>query len=188
MPESEGPTRRAFFHEVLFADKTRRTRLFDDYTPGSYHVDKLDLASGLAAEAECAGVRLRGLVVLGPAGPLWQYHVVAFIDEGDHVRVTSLVMPHARITGKGASTATVETVDQVLRTMTSSPLVHSGEAPRVSGALDQEFSYELLIARYTAQAPELWHAKLMGADDAQVDQLLEPINQVIGANTTTYGK
>ncbi len=40
------PTRRGFFHELLFAAATSRTPRFDDYTRGSYHVNKLDLARG----------------------------------------------------------------------------------------------------------------------------------------------
>jgi len=95
MPESEGPTRRAFFHEVLFADATRRTPLFDDYTRGSYHVDKLDLASGLAAEAECAGVHLRGLVVLGRRECSGSSPVVARFHREETVRVHTCRWPAA---------------------------------------------------------------------------------------------
>ncbi len=82
-----------------------RTHLYDDYAEGSYHANKLDLARGLPAEGERCGVRMRGLLLFGPVGPLWTFHIIAFIDEGDQVRVNSLVMPHARITGKGSTSA-----------------------------------------------------------------------------------
>jgi len=100
LPDSTSPSRAGFFREVLFAAPTARTPWFDDYTKGSYHIDKLDLAIGLRKEAERCGVTLEALVVVGPNGPLWSYNVLAFLRDGDSVRINSLVIPHARITGK----------------------------------------------------------------------------------------
>jgi len=55
---------------------------------------------GLQAEATACGVRLRAALIVGPVGPLWTFHVAWLVQEPEGVRVNSLVMPHARITGK----------------------------------------------------------------------------------------
>ena len=66
-----GPSRAAFLDEVLVAEPSLSTSLFDDYTRGSYHVRKGDLVQGLRERATECGVRLRAVVVFGPVGPLW---------------------------------------------------------------------------------------------------------------------
>ena len=55
LPDSVTPSREGFFREVLFAAPTPRTSRYDDYTPGCYHADKLDLARGLPTEAARCG-------------------------------------------------------------------------------------------------------------------------------------
>jgi len=98
------PSRDNFFREVLFAKATSVTPLYNDYTVGSYHASKTGLLKGLPEMAKKEGLELRGLIVVGPVGPLWAYHVVAFIEEGNVIRVNSLTMPHARITYKSTGT------------------------------------------------------------------------------------
>src|SRR5687768_17657728 len=100
------PSRDNFFREVLDAKATSVTPLYDDYTEGSYHVDKLNVFKGLPEMAQKEGLKLRGLIVFGPVGPLWAYYVAAFLDEGEMIRVNSLTMPHARITYKSTGTIT----------------------------------------------------------------------------------
>ena len=194
LPASEGPSRQAFFHEVLFSRKSARTHLYDDYTEGSYHASKLDLARGLPAEGERCGVRLRGLLLFGPAGPLWSFHVLAFLDEGDQVRVNSLLMPHARITGKGTVLVARDTAEALVRHVSTSSLVRAGLPTWPATATDEienDFSYDLLLVRYTEGAPQYWHASLpmLAADEAQanqVEQLVAPVNRLLAQSTRTY--
>ena len=94
------PTREAFFSELLNPQPTPRTSRFDDYTPGSYHVNKYDVWKGLPNAARKQNKPLRGLLIVGPSGPLWTYHVFTFIEENKKIRTNLLVMPHARITHK----------------------------------------------------------------------------------------
>jgi hypothetical protein len=104
------PNREAFINEVLDAKPTTVTPKFDDYTPGSYHVKKEDLLQGLTDEATKRKLTLRGVSIVGPlpADPLWTSYVMVFIQEGEKVRVNSLIMPHARITHKATDLITAE--------------------------------------------------------------------------------
>lgn len=106
------PTRAAFIREVLDAKPTAVTPRFDDYTQGSYHVDREDLLKGLTEEAKKQKLELKAVAIIGPTGPLWTYHVMVFLREGEKVRVNSLVMPHARITGKGTGLITADQFEE----------------------------------------------------------------------------
>lgn len=92
-------SREAFVDELRFPEATPRTSRFDDYTPGSYHVDPVDLM-----EAESDGPsRPVGLFVAGPYGTLWSYEVALVgLDAEGGLRATALVMAHARIAYKAA--------------------------------------------------------------------------------------
>lgn len=190
-------SREAFFREVLFATPTVRTPRFDDYTPGSYHVDKLDVAAGLPAEAARCGLRLRALLTVGPTGPLWAYHVVPFIEDGESVRVNSLVMPHARITGKGSGQITDNELSRLVATLTRSPLVRSGLPvfpDSVESPLSRDFSYDLLLVVFDrGQSPRYWYASFRQAQPenpdrsaGEVDEVLDAINEVLGRTSSTY--
>src|SRR5262245_51091726 len=67
------PTRKAFLGEVLDARPTPVTPKFDDYTPGSYHIEKEDLLNGLIEEAKKRKLTLRSVTIFGPVltDPLW---------------------------------------------------------------------------------------------------------------------
>jgi hypothetical protein len=191
------PSREGFFREVLFAAPTARTPRFDDYTPGSYHVDKLDLADGLPSEAARCGVRLRAVLVLGPVGPMWAFHVIAFIQDGDSLRINSLVMPHARITGKGTGRIDEARLTALIASVTGSPLVRAGRpvfADTVTDPLARDFSYTLLLVVYDGSAaPRHWHGSLWtamrGEDSAavvQMERLTDDIDAVLKSTTDTY--
>lgn len=188
LPDSLAPSREGFFREVLFAGPTPRTPRFDDYTEGSYHAAKVDLARGLAAEAARCGLDLQLLLVLGPVGPLWAYHVMPFIADGDSVRVNTLVMPHARITGKATGRRGRAQVEQLLAKLTASPLLMRGLPAGADTATDlgSEFGWELLLTRYEAGEARHWHAELREADAAAVESVFAAINAFLDGLQATY--
>jgi hypothetical protein len=186
-PAHERPTRDAFFSEVLTAKPSQVTPLFDDYTPDSYHIDKLDVAKGLPLAAAACGVKLRALVLVGPAGMLWSYHVAALLEEGDVMRVNSLVMPHARITGKGTGILQMSEAMSMLRDIEQHPLVRSGLPGPPKGEDNLDFSYRLLLVVYGDAGAQYFHADFneMEASDA-LSALLTRINAVLGKTASTY--
>jgi hypothetical protein len=107
--EDPMPTRADFIREVFDARPSPLTPKFHD-APKGYHVIKDDLLKGLVEEAEKRKLDLRGVVIAGPMSvdPLWTYTVVAFIREGDKIRVNLLVFPHARLTYKSTRLVTTE--------------------------------------------------------------------------------
>ena len=195
--DSVSPSREGFFREVLYAVPTRRTPRFDDYTPGSYHADKQDLAVGLPIEATRCGLRLRALLVVGPIGPLWTFHVIPFIQDADSLRVNSLVMPHARITGKGTARIGEQALSELVSDLTRSALVKPGLPAfpdSLREPLGRDFSYNLLLVVYApGESARYWHATFWeamrgdNAESAHLERVLETINRVLGATNQTYG-
>lgn len=183
----ERPSREGFFHEVLFAAPSPRTPRFDDYTPGSYHVNKWDLAQGLPAHAGLCGVRLKALLVVGPAGGLWTYHVAALIDEGPTVRINSLVMPHARITGKSTGAMSAEQAASLLQAIKEASSIQAG-VPSEKDTTRADFSYRLLLATYDQGKAEYSHADFRDfVPDRATKDLLERVNALLHASQTiTY--
>jgi hypothetical protein len=114
-----------FIQELLDPRATPRTPDFDDYTEGSYHVNKLNLLSSLR-ESASENPSLLGVAVTGPYGPLWAYEVALFGRDGAWVRVNWLVMPHARITYKATRTLSSVEFDQFREAVLSSPALTPG--------------------------------------------------------------
>jgi len=177
------PSRDGFLHEVLFPAATRRTPRFDDHTPGSYHIEKLDLVQGLPEEAKLCGGVVRASLVIGPMGPLWSYHVVALVEEGPNVRVSSLVIPHARITGKGTGLVPVTDADALIERIERSPLVRSGLPPKPR----DEFSYRLLLAVYAQPKTRYAHADFdESKPNPEFPKLLDHVNAILSRTVPTY--
>jgi hypothetical protein len=187
LPVERRPTRDAFFREILTARPSEITPLFDDYTHGSYHVDKLDVADGLPAAAAACGLKLRGLLLVGPAGMLWSYHVAALIEEGDAIRVNSLVMPHARITGKGTGVIEMSEATTLLHDIERQSLVRPGRPVIQKRADGPDFSYRLLLVIYDHREPSYFHADFNEfQESAALSDLLARVNALLGKTTSTY--
>jgi hypothetical protein len=120
---------------------------------------------------------------------LWSYHVASLIDEGNQVRINTLVMPHARITGKGTGIVAPGTASQLLDDIVGSPLVLPG-IPASAAAADDgeaEFSYSLLVAKFDGPRAEFFHATLNEASPGHDDnELLDRINRLLGKTNKTY--
>ena len=191
--DSLAPTREGFLREALDAAPTARTPRFNDYAPGSYHAEKLDLAVGLPAEARRLGRPLQGLVVLGPVGPLWAYYVVTLAGEGEAVRVNSLVMPHARITGKATGLVARREAEALLGDLVASPLLRrlaDTTALRAAASGPHgDLAYDLLVVRFTEDgSPEYYTAALGGAGTAAAERerLLARLTGVLRRLEQTY--
>ena len=182
------PSRVNFFREVLYAKATSVTPRYDDYTEGSYHVDKLDVLKGLPEVAQREGLKLRGLIVVGPVGPLWAYYIVAFIEEGEVIRVNSLTMPHARITYKSTGTISPKLYsDFLVRLLQTEGLVT--ELPP-KGKCDTcpypEWHYEVLVSDWSKNPARIYYGSLDGANADSDGSFEKQLERVLSTLKQTY--
>ena len=188
--DSLRPSREGFFREVLFAAGSARTPRFDDYTPGSYHVDKLDLADGLPPVAEKCGLALEALVVVGPVGPLWTYHVIVFLREDPGLRLNTLVMPHARITGKATGHILRDRFTDFLDQLPSSPVLTTGRptwSDTATTRLARDFSYDFLAVRFGAAQSSSWYGSIgRDPESRAARELLRALNTLLEGTQPTY--
>ena len=156
--------RDGFVEEVLYPQATRRTPRFNDYTPGSYHVSKLDLAAGVQSARTEWNLDVRALAIIGPSGPIWSYRVLAFIGEGDVVRVNCLVFPHARLTFKSTKTVSAgeldTTLDSIIR---SAALVRGAPTLEMLDGSHQEvggleWCYDFLLVDWRGGDTRMYHS------------------------------
>ena len=190
--DSLATSRAGFLDEVLDPRATHRTPRFDAYHDDSYSVEKADVAAGLVEVSRACGLPLRGVVILGPVGPLWAYYVLAFLQESPTaIRVNNLVMPHARVTDKSTGTITVAGFDSVFRALTENPLVEPRPRPRAARpdttALGREFGYDLLVLAVVGDSTTEGSAVLeQNLDTAAAERALDPINAILKRLTHTY--
>ena len=183
------PSKENFFREVLYANATKITPLFDDYTKGSYHVDKIDVYNGLPEIARKEGVKLHGLIVVGPMNVLWTYHVLAFMEEKENIRVNHLTMPHARITYKSTGVIGLNDYRELMSGLKKTQVLKT--EPPAKGKCDTcdypEWHYEVLVADWSGEKAETLYGKIMDpASDANVDLFLETLNRTLSRLDKTY--
>ena len=186
----QGPSRDRFLRELLFPEGTALTPAFDDYTEGSYHIDKGEVAATLPDAARLCGVQLVGLVVIGPLGPLWTYQALAFLKEGDRIRVNSILMPHARITAKATVALPLRVVDEFFASLGRFSVIEPiGGLPSGSSSDRRlrDFGYDLAGVRFGDPTPQYWRGTLSRpADSLQARVLLERLDRLLDDATTTY--
>ena len=188
------PDRAQFIRECLDAVATRETPKFDDYTEGSYHVDKLDLVEGLETATKSQPGHLRAVIIVGPTGPLWTYYVIVALSEGEGIRLNSVVMPHARITGKATKVFSKTEFDRLFKKVAASKLLRAGEPPvdKASGPLTRDFSYDFVIVSWSDGRRVAHFAKLENSEDntsaKDVSALSDDINALLKGAKTTYPK
>jgi hypothetical protein len=154
-------SREGFIQELVYPEGTPRTPHFDDYTDGSYHVNKQDLLEGIQ-RYRSRRPDIIGAVIAGPMGPVWEYKVKLFLREEEGVRFNIVVFPHARITLKATKILTEETYSGFLDTVKSCSALLPGPASEESvGGLsnDQtlEWQYGLLISDWSSGEELTWH-------------------------------
>ena len=188
------PDRAQFIRECLDATATRDTPKFDDYTEGSYHVDKFDLVEGLEGATKSQPGRLHAVIILGPTGPLWTYYVFVALSEGDGIRLNWLVMPHARITGKSTRTFSKADFEQMFSKVTVSKLLHEGEPPsdKAADPSSRDYACDFLVASWSDGQRISWCAKLedsgYGESTKDVSALSDDVNALLKGAKTTYPK
>jgi len=174
--------REGFIQELVFAQATPRTGEFDDYTPGSYHVDPLDLADGVRTRQSTQTPAIRALLVIGPYGALWAFDVWLFEEEGEVFRANRLVFAHARITFKATKLLSRQDLDSLLGTLERSRAL-------VSGAPTANANYGLLLADWRTGSDRLfyWPGDFYKADiPPEVAQLVEALAAALHETTVTY--
>jgi len=175
---ADGPTRGDFFNEMLACGGTSQTSKFHGYHEAGFSVQPLEVLERFPKFAQASGARPRALLVTGPHGPLWTYHVLTFFSEGEGVRCNSLVMPHARITGKSSGVFTHANVSQFLREVQASPLLSSG---------DPDVPFDFLVADFTTDPPAVRFGNISAAADSTlVEGLLDVLNRYLRSLRTTY--
>lgn len=126
----------SFIEEMRAPNPTERTPAFDDYTSGSYHVNKFELFD----KAKDDDVRC--IVITGPGGPLWTYHVVTVLENENELLVNWLIFPHARITAKKTKTITQGEFDSFIEAIKSSESLTS---PEEGNTLTDDYQSEIAI-------------------------------------------
>jgi hypothetical protein len=186
------PTRQAFLGEVLDAKPTPVTPKFNDYTPGSYHIEKEDLLKGLIEEAKKRKITLRALTISGPLpfDPLWRSQVIVFVQDDKKIRVNSLVMPHARITLKATGLITADQFkkwrDGVLDTG-----VLKKEVPPADEKNDKPKPFQsqflLVIWSEDGKTQEIHYGDIVKEKkDEKAEKLMEQYNVVLKELKQTY--
>ncbi|HPQ39935.1 MAG TPA: hypothetical protein PLV45_06130 [bacterium] len=186
-------SRDGFLQELLFIQGTTRTPEFDDYTPGSYHVEKLDLLAGVMQLRE-KDEPVTGALILGPLGPLWAYNAVLFVERDRRIHANWLHFPHARITYKGTRRLTRNEYIDFLDAITRSPVVSEGipgfETLRCerNPDLPLEWHYDLLIADWSTGTMRTWHtvADQMEFTPDEVDSYVNALIALMEDDTATY--
>ena len=184
--------RTGFLQELLFPQGPARTPDFDDYTEGSYHVDKLELLEGIRSIR--TREHIEGLIVYGPVGMLWSYHVLLFVAEKDGIRLNSLVFPHARITGKATRVLTSAQFEESMAKLTSNHAMVMGvpslETLRRERVADTslEWQYSLLLAVWPNGAERLWHSAgdEFTLPEDELTGLTSVLNELLENSTVTY--
>jgi hypothetical protein len=190
--EDQKPTREAFLVEVLDAKPTSVTPKFDDYTPGSYHIEKEDLLKGLIEAAKKRKQTLRSITILGPMpnDPLWTSRVVVFFQDGEKIRVNSLVMAHARITNKSTGLITGDQFkkwrDRILDTGSLKKEVPAADAKKDT---PPAFAAQLLLVIWSqnGKTQEVHYGDVVQAEKVEkAEKLRKEYNAVLEELTRTY--
>jgi hypothetical protein len=187
-------SRTGFLQELLFARGTPRTPAFDDYTPGSYHVEKMDLLEGVR-ELRSQEEAIVGVAVYGPFGPIWAYNVVLFMEEEEgKLRANWVHFPHARITQKATRELTNTEYRQLLLDLAASSVIAEGnptfETLRDTARPDLglESSFAFLIADWSQGSERVWHSvgDWMTLSAEELEEISSPFAAIFETSTTTY--
>jgi hypothetical protein len=186
------PTREDFFRELVEPRPLPTSASFRDGAPDSYHVDKLELWREFPSFLRSRGLELRGLVILGPTGPLWSYFLFAFFDEGERVRVNEVVFPHARLTAKQTGLLTREQAEAWLATLAGLPGLQ--EIPPVPEALEAglpptdlgDFRFDLLVLYPIEPTRAFVSGHLPESPRAERAELYAPLEALASMLEPTY--
>jgi hypothetical protein len=182
-------SREGFIQELVYARATPRTPQFDDYTPGSYHVEKIDLLDGVRTRRAATTPQIKGLLVVGPVGPLWAYYVTLFTEEKEGVRATDVNFPHARITFKRTKLLSGKEYKKFLDSLTRSRSLIEGmpsfDTIRRSRNVDLplEWHYEVLLGDWSSGKERVFHSVIA---ESELGALLKAWDALFEKAVVTY--
>ncbi len=129
-------------------------------------------------------MKLKALIVVGPIGPLWGYSVAVVLEDGEGVRVNSLAMPHARVTGKGTGLVSDADATRLLEDIERASLVRRGVP---ATAERDDFSYGMVLAQFGEGKPQYFYAAFdpMTASP-HTSQLVDRVNALLSKTEATY--
>ena len=186
------PTRADFIREVFDAKASPLTPKFHD-EPKCYHVIKEDLLKGLVEEAEKQKLDLRGVVIAGPMklDPLWTYMVVAFIREGDQVRVNLLVFPHARITYKSTGVVTAERYEKWVAEMQGTGVLEpkppaAAEDEKDEGKRDRMSTLLFATSGIAGKGRRAYYSNPEKLEEKKQERLNDVLNGILKGQKQTY--
>jgi hypothetical protein len=157
-------SREGFIQEAVFPEGSPRTPYFDDYTEGSYHVDKIDMVNGIR-EMRKKKPEIIAAFIGGPWGMLWNYDFLVFMKtQSGEVKVGRLVFPHARIVYKSTTTIPRSEFNALSKSISSAKCVAPGY-PTIDSLkhgkeknLPLEWQYDFLFAVWGLDNELLFHA------------------------------
>jgi hypothetical protein len=181
-------SRTAFIREMVISEKTETTAHFDDYTPGAYHVRKMDLIEGVRTLSDSTTRFVDAVLIAGPAGPLWQYEVLTIIDSArpdGRIIVNDLIFPHARITYKASGLLDRSEYESTMNRILSNPLLRD---PAKDTSFNGEWETSLLVARFGEQSQIGLLPYSVGVEDSvELKMLYDAVNDLIaGERSVTY--
>ncbi len=157
-------SREGFIQEAIFPEGTPRTPYFDDYTQGSYHVDKIDLINGIR-ELRKKKTDIIATFIGGPWGMMWGYDFLVFMQSSNgEIKVGRLVFPHARIVYKSTTTISRQEFDTLSQQFLSAKCINLG-LPTIESLkhgkeknLPLEWQYDFLYAEWASGKETLVHS------------------------------
>ncbi len=177
-------SREAFINEMITAAETPVTRHFDDYTPGSYHVDKLELVKGVRVLSDSIAKDVDAVLVYGLVGPLWQYNIVTVIDSTDaagSVHVNHLVFPHARITAKATRELKRSEYERIWSQILASPILRS--VSTADTTVSDDWSLSFVAAKFDVSQIVRVVSDSAGQNNAEsMELLVNSVNELIGGD------
>lgn len=187
-------SREGFIQECIFSEGTPRTPHFDDYTEGSYHVDKQDLISGIGTmRQKCPDIV--AAFVGGPWGPLWAYEIITFksINNSNDLQVNRVVFPHARIVFKSTKTIHMSEFESFFTAISCSASFAKG-APDLSklkhvvgSKLDLEWNYDILFSLWRDSKQELLYStENPHSNSSGIKTVMDSLNKLTNNMTPTY--
>lgn len=180
----------AFIEEMLYPQGMARTPRFDDYTAGSYHVRKVPLVERVRTANTNELRRIEAVLVLGPAGPLWQYNVITIVSTNpasDNVRINHLVFPHARITYKSSRLLPRREMVGLLDKLMAHPSLR--DIRNEDHAEDAEWNLSAIVSAFGASPMTRVLPKSVMTNEApDIEGFYETVNDLLGGEsaTTTY--
>ena len=171
-----------FFREMLSAQPSVRTRLYDSGVKGGYQILKTDVVRGLPDAAKARNVDLRALLIIGPYGANNILFVYTFIGETSLIRVNQITMAQGRFTYKSTGVITQTEFQGFCSGLLKANVLNSGLPPA-----DGELTYETLLARWSdGELDPYYGSSINPKSGANMNEFRKLTGQLLNSLTKTY--